>query len=300
MDHQAIRDNAIRQRLCDLAACCLGQRGIALAADKTKKGNKMTKTLKLSLVAATLLITSVLGASAAEKLKIATEGAYPPFNSITADGKVVGFDVDIANALCEKMKVECEIVTQDWDGIIPGLVAKKYDAIIASMSITEERRKLVDFSNPYYKSALTFVGKKGAGIKEVTAESLKGKTVGAQAGTTQADYITAAFPDVALKSYPTQDEVNLDLANGRIDFGVSDLFPMLDWVANGKDGSCCELVGAPVLEAKYAGEGAGITLRQEDDVLREAINKALEEILADGTYKAINAKYFAIDIYNMK
>jgi polar amino acid transport system substrate-binding protein len=260
----------------------------------------MSKTLKMILLATTLFANTAFSAIAADKLKIATEGAYPPFNSITADGKIVGFDVDIANALCEKMKVECEIVTQDWDGIIPGLIAKKYDAIIASMSITEERRKLVDFSNPYYKSALTFVGKKGSGIKEVTAEMLKGKTIGAQAGTTQADYITAAFPDVTLKSYPTQDEVNLDLVSGRIDLGVSDLFPMLDWTANSKDGACCELVGAPVLEAKYAGEGAGITVRQEDDVLREALNKALDEILADGTYKAINAKYFAIDIYNMK
>ncbi|MGL4490482.1 MAG: ABC transporter substrate-binding protein [Rhizobiaceae bacterium] len=260
----------------------------------------MTKTMKLALLAATFIAASTFGSLAADKIKIATEGAYPPFNSVTADGKIVGFDIDIANALCEKMKVECEIVTQDWDGIIPGLIAKKYDVIIASMSITEERRKLVDFTNPYYKSALTFVGKKDDGIKEVSAETLKGKTVGAQAGTTQADYMTAAFPDVELKSYPTQDEVNLDLINGRIDLGVSDLFPMLDWVANSKDGTCCELVGAPVLDAKYAGEGAGITLRQEDDVLRESFNKALDEILADGTYKAINAKYFAIDIYNMK
>ncbi len=260
----------------------------------------MTNILKMTLLATAFLTGSALTTIAADKLKIATEGAYPPFNSITADGKVIGFDVEIANALCEKMKVECEIVTQDWDGIIPGLVAKKYDAIIASMSITEERRKLVDFTKPYYKSALTFVGKKGSGITEVNAETLKGKTIGAQAGTTQADYITAAFPDVELKSYPTQDEVNLDLVSGRIDLGVSDLFPMLDWVSNNKDGACCELVGAPVLDAKYAGEGAGITLRQEDDVLREAFNKALDEILADGTYKAINAKYFKIDIYNMK
>ena len=260
----------------------------------------MTKILKISLLIATLFAGSTSGAIAADKLKIATEGAYPPFNSVTADGKIIGFDVDIANALCEKMKAECEIVTQDWDGIIPGLVAKKYDAIIASMSITEERRKLVAFTNPYYKSALTFVGKKGSAVAAVTAETLAGKTIGAQAGTTQADYITAAFPDVELKSYPTQDEVNLDLVSGRIDYGVSDLFPMLDWIANSKDGACCELVGAPVLDAKYAGEGAGITVRQEDNALRESLNKALDEILADGTYKAINAKYFAIDIFNMK
>ncbi len=251
----------------------------------------------LKLAAALFLST---GAFAADKIKIGTEGAYPPFNSITADGKVVGFDIDIANALCEKMKAECEIVTQDWDGIIPGLKAKKYDAIIASMSITDDRKKEVAFTNPYYKSALTFVGKKGSGITEITADTLKGKTIGAQAGTTQADYITAAFPDAELKSYPTQDEVNLDLVNGRLDLGVSDLFPMMDWIDQAKDGACCELVGKPVLEAKYAGQGAGIAIRQEDTALLEAMNKALEEIVADGTYKTINDKYFKINIFTME
>jgi polar amino acid transport system substrate-binding protein len=258
----------------------------------------MKTIVKFAAVA--LFLSAATGVSAADKIKIGTEGAYPPFNSVTADGKVIGFDIDIANALCEKMKAECEIVTQDWDGIIPGLIAKKYDAIIASMSITDERKTQVDFTNPYYKSALTFVAKKGSGITEVTAGTLKGKTVGAQAGTTQADFISAAFPDVELKSYPTQDEVNLDLVSGRLDLGVSDLFPMLDWIAKGKDGACCELVGEPVLDPKYAGQGAGIALRQEDDTLREAINKALDEIVADGTYKKINGKYFAIDIYSMK
>lgn len=250
-------------------------------------------------IAAAALFLST-GAFAADKIKIGTEGAYPPFNSITADGKVVGFDVDIANALCEKMKAECEIVTQDWDGIIPGLIAKKYDAIIASMSITDERKKQVAFTNPYYKSALTFVAKKGSGITEINADTLKGKTVGAQAGTTQADYIAAAFPDIELKAYPTQDEVNLDLVNGRLDLGVSDLFPMMDWIDQGKDGACCELVGKPVLDPQYAGQGAGIAIRQEDTALLAAMNKALEEIVADGTYKAINDKYFKINIFTMK
>ena len=257
------------------------------------------KTL-LKLAAISLLAATATQALAADKIKIGTEGAYPPFNSMTADGKVVGFDVDIANALCAQMKAECEIVTQDWDGIIPGLIAKKYDAIMASMSITDERKQQVDFTNPYYKSALTFVAKAGSGVTEVTADTLKGKTVGAQAGTTQADFVAAAFPDVELKTYPTQDEVNLDLVNGRLDFGVSDLFPMMDWIAQGKDGACCERVGKPVLDPQFAGQGAGIALRQEDDTLREAFNKALDEIVANGTYKAINEKYFKINIYTME
>ncbi len=260
----------------------------------------MKHLMNAAILATGLLAASLGNGLAADKLIIATEGAYPPFNAVTADGNIVGFDIDVANALCEHMKMECTIVTQDWDGIIPGLLAKKYDAIIASMSITEERRQKVAFSNPYYKAALTFVAKKGSALTEITADTLKGKTIGAQAGTTQADFVTAAFPDATLKTYPTQDEVNLDLVNGRLDFGVSDLLPMMDWVNNGKDGTCCELVGAAVTDAKYAGEGAGIALRKEDTSTLEAFNKAIEVMRTDGTYKAINDKYFKIDIFTMK
>ncbi len=256
--------------------------------------------MKTTILATSLLAATLDTGFAADKLIIGTEGAYPPFNSVTADGSVVGFDIDIANELCKHMKAECTIVTQDWDGIIPGLLAKKYDAIIASMSITEERRQKVAFTNPYYKAAMTFVAKKGTGLTEITADTLKDKTVGAQAGTTQADFMTAAFPDATVKTYPTQDEVNLDLVNGRLDFGVSDMLPMMDWVNNGKDGSCCELVGAAITDTKYAGEGAGIALRKEDTATLEAFNKALDAMRADGTYKAINDKYFKIDIFTMK
>ncbi len=263
-------------------------------------GKSMKNLMRVALATTAFFAANLSIGFAADKLIIATEGAYPPFNSVTADGKVIGFDIDIANALCEHMKLECTIVTQDWDGIIPGLLAKKYDAIIASMSITEERRQKVAFTNPYYKAAMTFVAKKGSGIAEITADTLKGKTIGAQAGTTQADFMTAAFPDAELKTYPTQDEVNLDLVNGRLDFGVSDMLPMMDWVNNGKDGSCCELVGAAITEAKYAGEGAGIALRKEDIATLEALNKAIDAMRADGTYKVINDKYFKIDIFTMK
>lgn len=240
------------------------------------------------------------GAGAAEKLKIGTEGAYPPFNFVDAAGKVGGFDVEIGLALCAKMQAECEVVTQDWDGIIPGLLAKKYDMIIASMFITAERKAKVDFSEPYYKAAMTHVAKKGAGITEFTKESLKGKAIGVQAGTTQADFATAMYPDSEIKSYPTQDEVNLDMVNGRLDMQVGDMLPMIEWVSKSKDGACCELIGEPITDPKFVGDGVGIALRQEDDTLREAVNKAIADIRADGTYKAINDKYFTVDVYTMK
>ena len=131
-------------------------------------------------------------------------------------------------------------------------------------------------------------------------EALADKVIGAQSGTTQADYIEAAYPDADIRLYPTQDEVNLDMASGRIDLQVGDMLPMLDWTAKSDDGSCCELAGAPITDPAFVGEGVGIAVRQEDDALREKLNAALAEIRADGTYKAINDKYFDIDVYTMK
>lgn len=254
----------------------------------------------IALVLACAAALSISSAEAAEKLKIGTEGAYPPFNFIDTAGKIGGFDVDIGLALCAKMQVECEVVAQDWDGIIPGLVAKKYDMIIASMFITPERKKEVSFSDPYYLAAMTHVAKKGAGITEFTNEAMKGKVIGAQSGTTQADFIAATYPDAEIKLYPTQDETNLDMANGRLDMQVGDMLPMLNWVTKSEDGKCCELIGTPITDPKFVGEGVGIAVRQADNDLREKLNKALADIRADGTYKTINDKYFTIDVYTMK
>ena len=139
---------------------------------------------RVLLALAALVLVS--GNALAEKVRIGTEGAYPPFNMIDKNGKPAGFDVDIANALCEKMGAECTFVTQDWDGIIPGLLARKYDAIVASMSITEERKKAVDFTDRYYSNSLRFITKKGAGIDP---NNLEGKSIGAQRATISANYV---------------------------------------------------------------------------------------------------------------
>lgn len=226
------------------------------------------------------------------KVRIATEGAYEPFNYKDANNNLIGFDVDIAKALCEKMKVECEIVEQDWDGIIPGLQEKKYDAIIASMSITEKRKEVVDFSNKYYQTPSRFAAKKGAGL-QISATGLAGKRVGAQRATIQADYLSENFAQSEIKLYATIDEAYLDLAAGRLDAVLVDGLPLQAWLAK-PEGAGFEMVGDNVL----IGGGAGIAVRKEDTDLRDMFNKALEEILKDGTYKAINDKYFPFSIYN--
>jgi len=155
--------------------------------------------MKIALAASSILLGAILAMAPAQaeeklKLRIATEGAYPPFNAVDTAGQLVGFDVDIAKALCEEMKADCELVAQDWDGIIPGLLAKKYDVIIASMFITEERKQKVAFTKPYYKAAMTYVMKKGGDASVLDKPDLGGESVGVQAGTTQAAFAEALHP----------------------------------------------------------------------------------------------------------
>jgi polar amino acid transport system substrate-binding protein len=249
-----------------------------------------------SAATAAMLVISAgsLSAQAQEKLKIGTEGAYPPFNTITADGKLVGFDIDIADALCAQMKVECELVTQDWDGMIPALQARKFDAVVASMSITEERKKQVSFTNKYYTTPLSLVALKDTDIASTEPAALAGKIVGAQASTTQADFAQDVYGKAGAeaKLYPTQEEAVADLMNGRLDAVLSDKFVLMDWMKKSSDG-CCKMVG----DAKGTETEAGIAVRQEDNALREKLNAAIDAIVADGTYKKIQAKYFDFDIY---
>ena len=254
------------------------------------------KRLTSAIVAATVALGLAAAAQAGDKLRIGVEGAYPPFSWAEADGTLKGFDIDVANALCEKMQVECELVPQDWDGIIPALLAKKYDAIIASMSITEERKKRVDFTDKYYNTPAKFVAAKDAAF-EPTAEGLSGKVVGLQRGTIHQCYMEKAFPDVELKLYGTQEEVFLDLAAGRIDAQISDSIQALEGFLSKDEGAGYAFLGGDQFDLECHGEGAGIAVRKGEDELRQNLNAAIQAIRKDGTYKTINDEYFDFDIY---
>lgn len=265
---------------------------------------KTTKTFVFgaALLAAAAAFSSLpaatpAGAQEKKTVRIGTEGAYPPFNFFDANQNLMGFDIDIANALCEKMEVNCVFVAQDWDGIIPALLAGKYDAIIASMSITPERQKVVDFTNKYYQTPARFVAPKDSPLTGNTPADLAGKTIGAQSATTHATYLEDKYTDSEIRLYPTQDEANLDLINGRLDAILADSIVLYEWLNNTEDGQCCQFVGDPVVDVQYFGEGAGIAVRKEDQELKEAFNEAIAAILADGTYEKINAKYFPFSIY---
>ncbi|MBL6932695.1 MAG: ABC transporter substrate-binding protein [Rhodospirillales bacterium] len=236
-------------------------------------------------------------ADAGMKVKMGTEGAYPPFNFTDDKGQLQGFDVDVGNAICAAAGFECTWVVQDWDGMIPALLAKKYDTIIASMSITAERKEKIDFSDKYYNTPAKFFAKKGSGFT-VSEAGLKGKSVGVQRGTIHENFLRDNFGTVVeIKSYATQEEAYLDLASGRVDLGIADSVAADDGFLKTDAGKGFEFVGPSFSDPKWFGDGAGVGVRKGDDKLRMAINDAIKKIRADGTYKKINDKYFEFDVY---
>ena len=246
-----------------------------------------------------IMAALVLGSMSlhAEKLRMGTEGAYAPFNSIDKNGKLIGFDIEIGDALCKAMNKECEWVTADWDGIIPALLAKKFDTIVASMSITAERQKKIDFTGKYYTSPVKFAQPKGGAPIEISEKGLKGKIIGVQGGTVTEKFVKGTFGNVAeVKAYGAQDEANLDFVSGRVDLLAADSFVLYDFLAT-KDGSFAEAIGPDFDDPKYIGDGIGIGIRKGEDELKAMLNKAIAQIRADGTYKKINDKYFPFDVF---
>lgn len=257
----------------------------------------MRKTIVLLTLA---LFFATSGLATAEKaLRIATEGAYRPFNYVNPDGSLGGFDVDIAKALCKQMGLstnDYKIVAQEWDGMIPALLAKKFDVICASMSITPEREKAVAFTHPYYYETGSFVARKASHL-DISKAGLKGKTIGVQTATTWARYLEGVYGnEVNIKYYDSVDNHNLDLKNGRLDAVLATSFYMDNWLKT-DDGKGCEVVGKPVDDPKYIGAGCAIAVRKEDTQLLKKLNAALKEIIANGTHKRLARKYFSVDIY---
>lgn len=239
----------------------------------------------------------VAQASAQDVLRIGTEGAYPPFNYTDSDGELKGFEIDLAQALCDEMEVTCEFVAQDWDGIIPALLANRYDGIMASMSITEERMEIVDFSDRYYQTPARFAVRTDSDVTDTSPEALAGMTIGAQSATIHANFLEDVYGDSDIRLYPTQDEANLDLASGRIDLILADSVVLDEWINGGDNGSCCMMVGDNYNDPTYFGSGVGVALRQDDDELRERFNAAIAAVLANGTHQEISDRYFTFSVY---
>ncbi|NOI68763.1 ABC transporter substrate-binding protein [Vibrio sp. 99-8-1] len=256
--------------------------------------------MKKWLLAATIAATAVTGVAQAKDWKVVRfgiEGAYPPFSKTEADGSLSGFDVDMANALCAEMEVKCKIVAQDWDGIIPSLLARKYDAIIAAMSITEERKQKVDFTGKYALIPNKFIAKKDSGL-EFTQAGLTGKKIGVQRATTHDRYLTDNYGDaVEIVRYGSFDEAYLDLANGRIVAVLGDASALEEGVINQAGGDAYEFVGPSLTDPKWFGDGFGIAVRKQDKDLTKKLDEAILAVRASGQYKEIQDKYFKYDVY---
>ncbi|MEH0740544.1 ABC transporter substrate-binding protein [Vibrio cholerae] len=253
----------------------------------------MKKLLTLIACTATMMTAPAL----AKTVRLASDFTYPPFNYMDADGKPAGFDIEIADALCAEAKLECTWVSQGWDALIPSLLARKSDVIMASMRITEERKKRILFTDKYYQTPARFVTAKQGDI-EISQAGLKGKVIGVQSGTIHDRYVTDKFGDVAeIKRYSGQDEVYIDMQNGRLDvtFGNSDQLALA--FLDKEIGAGFEFVGEAVTDKAYIGEGTALALRQNDTALAEQFNQAIAAIRANGTYDKIASKYFSFDIY---
>ena len=250
----------------------------------------------LTVLAAAALAVAVAPASAqGKKLRIGVEGAYPPFSEVGADGKLKGFEIDLANAYCKQMKVECELVKTDFDGLIPALQARKIDAIMASLSITDDRKKAIAFSKTYLASPAIFVAKTGT-KGDTTPATLKGKKIGVQSATTFETYVNALYKDATIVRYQTQDQIYLELKAGRVDYTLVDKYAV-DSFLKSDAGKGMAFVGADIDDVKYFGVGIGVGMRKADEkTLGAQFNAAIDAAFADGTYKKLSSKYFAYDV----
>ena len=272
----------------------------------------MSKIIKYGLgLLISLFLT--LGANAGS-IKIGTEGAYPPWNSKDASGKLIGFEVELANALCEIMKHNCTIVEQDWDGMIPALTSKKFDAIMAGMSITAERMKTINFSQGYADEVASLAVMKGSSIENMNtpaginlsiggsdvdealktiSSSLSGKTVCTQIGTIHQNFLESGdVGKINLKTYKTQDEVNLDLTNGRCDVALAAASSFDDYAK--KSGEAVVLTG-PTFSGGAFGNGVGVGIRKGDSKLLNDFNAAIDKARDEGIISKLAIKWFGFD-----
>lgn len=249
------------------------------------------RVLTAALALALLFLASAFGDDTEQStLRIGISPGYPPFSHVDDEGQFGGFDVDIAMALCARLEVECAFVRQDWEELIPGLRDSKFDAIVSSMSITEKRRHLVSFTDRYYSNVVRFVTGKGSGFDP---ERPAGQTIGAARATISSDWLEANLSGIADIRLFTESGAPLQaLVEGSIDAVLGDGLGFWNWLQS-PQGAGFEYAG----DGYRLDEGIGIAVRKEDDTLRLRLNQAIGEILADGTYETINARYFPFSIY---
>jgi polar amino acid transport system substrate-binding protein len=230
------------------------------------------------------------------RLRIASEGARPPFNFLDAGNQLAGFEIDLSREICRRIEADCAFVAQDWESLIPGLEAKQYDVIVAAMEITEERQRKIAFSKPYARTPSTLIVQKQSELKGADPAALEGLRIGVEADGAQQSYLEDKYPKVEIARYATLEEAMLDLAEGRVDAVAEDKLTAFEFLKGRKEGRCCRMVADLPQDPDYFGAGYGFGLRKEEPTLRGAIDAALAAMSADGTFDAIRSRYFEFDI----
>lgn len=252
---------------------------------------------KLSSFSA-LVLASVISAQAhALDLRIGVAAEpYPPFASKTPTGQWEGFEIDLVQAICQKIQANCTINEVAWDGIIPALTARRIDVIFASMSITPDRERVISFSIPYYTTASAFIAGPSVQVSDVTPDALRGKVIGVQTATTNADYLRRNYASTStVRFYNTQDEVNADLLSGRIDLMLADDVGIYDFMKSDQARNL-QRVGEASRDPAIFGPGIGAGFRQADNEVREKFNQAINALYESGEFVAIMQRHFTIDL----
>jgi polar amino acid transport system substrate-binding protein len=227
-------------------------------------------------------------------IRFLTETDYPPFNFTGPDGNPAGFNVDLARAICDEIKVTCTIQMRRFDTLLDALSSNKGDAIIASIAVTPQMRTRLDFSDPYYRAPARFVSRKDAVLPDIRPEYLEGKKIGAVAGSAHEAYLKAMFTDAEIKPYPDSDAVRAALRRGEVDLIFGDGISLAFWVNGTDSADCCGFSGGAFVESRYFGEGIGIGVRKGNDLLRQAMNWALFRVWEKGRYTDLWLRYFSV------
>ncbi|WP_239952575.1 arginine ABC transporter substrate-binding protein [Pantoea sp. Z09] len=237
-------------------------------------------------ILAAALATLAMSAHAAETIRFASSATYPPFESLDRDNQIVGYDIDLAKALCQQLKAECTFTNNAFDSLIPSLKFRRFDAVISGMDITDERSKQVDFTQPYYANSAVVIARKG---KFSDFAALKGKRIGVENGTTHQKYLQEKHPEIATVAYDSYQNAILDMKNGRLDGVFGDTAVVNQWLKTNSD---LAPVGEHVTDKAYFGTGLGIAVRKGNAALRDRLNDALATLKSNGALQQLNQKWF--------
>ena len=230
-----------------------------------------------------------------QRLTIASEGARPPYNFFDGD-RLAGFEIDLGQDLCRRMSVTCTFVAQDWDSLIPGLLAHHYDAIMAAMEISPDRQARIAFSTPYVRLPSAFLVPKSSDLTSATPDALAGRTIGVEQGGTHQAFLEKVYPTAHIRKYGSLSDAILDLEAGRVDVAIGDKDAIVTFLETRRDAACCKILADVPRTPAYFGEGVAIGLRKEDRTLKAAFDKALHDCVADGTFPKISGRYFDFPI----